>query len=109
MGHDHAVQVARTQPAKLAAMEGLFQTTQGAALTLWGFPDVKNETVYVNIGVPKMLSFLVDFDFNSTIQGLTEFPAPGLAADRRRVLSVSVHDFVRRTVRAGSLGGAAAG
>jgi len=83
VGHDHAVQVARTQPIKLAAIEGLFETTQGAPLTIWGFPDARNETVYLNIGLPKMLSFLVDFDFNSTIKGLNEFPRsdwPPLAA-----------------------------
>lgn len=73
-GHAHAVQVAETQPAKLAAFEGLFETQEGAAMVVWGFPDVETQTVRFNIAIPKMLSLLAYFDPNAAIPGLDQFP-----------------------------------
>ncbi len=73
-GHGHAVQVAETQPAKMAAYEALFETQDGAAMILWGFPDVERQKVYLNIAIPKFLSFMIDFDPNSTVAGLDQFP-----------------------------------
>ncbi len=74
VGHFHSVQVAETQPAKMAAFEGLFETQSGAALAIWGFPDVQQQTVHLRIAIPKLLSFLLDFDPNSTVVGLDQFP-----------------------------------
>ena len=74
VGHIHAVQVYETQPAKMAAYEALFETQDGAAMILWGFPDVEKQKVYLNIAVPKLLSLLIHFDPNSTITGLDQFP-----------------------------------
>ena len=45
-GHAHAIQVAETQPAKMAAFEGLFETTSRAGLSVFGIPDAENETVH---------------------------------------------------------------
>ncbi len=73
-GHFHGVQVAKTQPAKLAAYEALFRDTAGAGLAIWGFPDVANRKVYLDIRIPKLLSFLIDFNPNSVIPGLERFP-----------------------------------
>ncbi|HHS97875.1 MAG TPA: cytochrome ubiquinol oxidase subunit I [Chloroflexi bacterium] len=73
VGHFHSVQVARTQPAKLAAFEALFETERGAALVLWGFPDVSARTLRLEISLPRMLSFLLDFDPNSSVAGLDQF------------------------------------
>jgi cytochrome bd ubiquinol oxidase subunit I len=74
LGHAHSVQVAKTQPAKMAAFEALYDTQEGAPLALFGIPDAKNQKNYLYIGIPKMLSFLIDFDFNSEVKGLNEFP-----------------------------------
>lgn len=74
LGHNHSVQVALTQPAKMAALEGLFQTTRGAPLGIFGFPDVAQRTVHLYLGIPKLLSFLVHFDPNAEILGLDAFP-----------------------------------
>ena len=41
LGHYHAIQVAYTQPIKLAAFEGLFSTTTSAPLLLFGVIDGK--------------------------------------------------------------------
>ena len=66
--------VARYQPAKLAAMEGLYQTTQGGApIHLFGIPDSKSRVVRFNIEFPGLLSFLVHRDFKTPVSGLDRF------------------------------------
>lgn len=73
-GHFHSGQVGLTQPAKMAAFEGLFRTEPGAGLVIWGFPDPANQTVRLRIAVPKLLSFLLYFDPNAVVAGLDQFP-----------------------------------
>lgn len=73
-GHGHAVQVAETQPAKLAAYEALFETQSGAAMVVWGFPDVENQRLRLSIAIPKLLSFMAYLDPNATITGLDQIP-----------------------------------
>ena len=74
-GHHQAQKVAETQPAKLAAFEGLFETPEeGAPLYLWGFPDEENQRLRMAIGVPGLLSFLVHGNFHETVPGLDQFP-----------------------------------
>jgi cytochrome d ubiquinol oxidase subunit I len=73
-GHRSAVQVANTQPAKLAAFEALFKTPQGGApLYLFGHPDPVTEEVKFGVAIPGMLSFLVHGDFNKPVTGLDQF------------------------------------
>ncbi len=66
--------VAQYQPAKLAAFEGLFKTTKGAPLTLFGIIDMRNEEIKHSIGIPSLLSFLAFHDFNAEVKGLDQFP-----------------------------------
>jgi cytochrome d ubiquinol oxidase subunit I len=73
-GHAHSVQVARTQPEKMAAFEALWQTKDGAPFTVFGIPDEKNERTLLAVRIPKMLSWLVHFDPNGRVLGLDEFP-----------------------------------
>lgn len=73
LGHLHAIQVIETQPEKAAVMEGLFETTKGAPLYLAGYVDEQNEKTY-GIYIPRMLSILYNFNLNSEIKGLREFP-----------------------------------
>jgi len=72
-GHAHAVKVIDQQPLKAAAIEGLYETVKGAPLYALGWVDEKNEKTY-GIYMPKFLSFLYNFDFNSEIKGLRAFP-----------------------------------
>jgi cytochrome bd ubiquinol oxidase subunit I len=73
-GDSHARVVARHQPAKLAAMEGLYKSTDsGAPLHIFGIPDSKSKTVRFDIEIPGMLSFLVHRDFNKPVPGLDQF------------------------------------
>lgn len=73
-GHGHAVQVAETQPEKMAAFEALWETQDGAGFAVFGIPDEKNQKTHMYIGIPKLLSFLIHFDPNARVQGLNEFP-----------------------------------
>lgn len=72
-GHSSADGVAKNQPAKLAAFEGHFDSTQSADMYLFGWVDKKNQKVY-GPAIPGGLSFLVHFDFEKPIQGLNDFP-----------------------------------
>ena len=73
-GHIHSVQVAETQPEKMAAFEALYESQEGAPFALFGIPDVKNEKILFAIKIPKFLSFLIHFDPNARVEGLNEFP-----------------------------------
>ncbi len=69
-----AKHVAEYQPVKLAAMEGQWETEQGAPLRIGGWPDEATEETYYSIEIPYALSFLAHADFNAEIKGLKEFP-----------------------------------
>ena len=71
-GHMSAQGVAKNQPAKLAAFEGLYNTTSNAPLVIAGIVDEKNERV-LGISMPGMLSFLAHNDFHTPVTGLNEF------------------------------------
>jgi len=71
-GHSSAQGVGKNQPDKLAAFEGLYQTTSNAPLVLAGWVDEKNERV-VGISAPGLLSFLAHNNFHTPVTGLNEF------------------------------------
>lgn len=74
-GDHHAKQVARTQPAKFAAMEGLYDTTTGAPLILWALPpDQERKREGPEVLVTNLTSFLAFGDFQAPVKGLNEFP-----------------------------------
>jgi cytochrome d ubiquinol oxidase subunit I len=74
-GHDQAQTVAATQPAKMAAFEGIYRTTQdGAPLYLFGVPNNAKERVGGGLGVPGLLSFLISGDASRPVPGLDRFP-----------------------------------
>jgi cytochrome d ubiquinol oxidase subunit I len=72
-GHRSAVGVARHQPAKLAAFEGLYQTAPQAGLALWGWVDEGAETVRGGLVLPGWLSWLAHGDAAMAVTGLREF------------------------------------
>lgn len=73
-GHMHAVQVGKTQPVKMAAIEGLWDTKDGAPLSVWGFPVQSDKKTYFEIGIPKLLSLMLFGDPGARVQGLNDFP-----------------------------------
>ena len=64
--------VAKTQPVKLAALEGLAKTQKGAPEHLLGWYD--GDGVEYGIKIPKLLSLLAFHDPNATVQGLDTVP-----------------------------------
>lgn len=62
------------QPATLAAMEGLFETTHGAELILIGQPDMEKLRIDNPIHIPNMLSFLSYYRWSAEVRGLDAFP-----------------------------------
>ncbi len=73
-GHWHAVQVAHTQPAKFAALDGHFETGAYAPMVVAGIPDADEERVRGKVAIPYMLSILVGMDPATEIRGLKDFP-----------------------------------
>lgn len=73
-GHYTGHVVAKTQPVKLATMEGLFHTQRGAPLSIGGIPDVDAQVTRYAIKIPGGLSFLATNDFNGEVQGLDKVP-----------------------------------
>lgn len=69
-----AKDVARRQPAKLAAMEGHYHTERGAALVLGGIPDDKAQRVRYGLELPYMLSVLAHGDPRAEVIGLDRIP-----------------------------------
>jgi cytochrome bd ubiquinol oxidase subunit I len=69
-GDISARSVAQWQPAKLAALEGQFQTERGAPLRIGGLPDVNARKTRFAIEIPRGLSFLAFHDFNAEVKGL---------------------------------------
>ena len=65
--------VAKNQPAKLAAMEGVFKTTDFTPAAVIGWADKETQTVK-GIQVPGLLSFMVYRDFNTPVAGLDQIP-----------------------------------
>lgn len=73
-GDISAKDVAKRQPAKLAAMEAHFETKKSAPLIIGGIPDIANKKVNYAIELPGFLSFLAHGDFNAEVKGLDGIP-----------------------------------
>ncbi len=73
-GDISAKDVAQRQPAKLAAMEALYNTEKPAPLLIGGIVDEKNKTVKNYIEIPGALSFLAHGDFKAEVKGLDQIP-----------------------------------
>ena len=74
-GDFHAVEVAKTQPAKFAAMESVWESKQGVGLNLLLIPNAEGECNDVEkFCIPNMVSLLAFHTPNAEIKGLKEFP-----------------------------------
>ncbi len=71
-GHQSAVGVAKHQPAKMAAFEGLYETKAHAPLALIGWINEEQQRAYV-LGIPGLLSVFVHGDASKPVIGLNEF------------------------------------
>lgn len=74
-GDFHAVEIAKVQPAKFAAMESVWDTQKNVPMHLLLVPDEANErNAVATASIPGALSFLAFHDTNAEIKGLKDFP-----------------------------------
>lgn len=72
-GANQAIEVSKQQPAKLAAMEGVYATRSCAPMYILGWTDQHTERT-TGIAVPCLLSFLTDQNLDATVTGLEATP-----------------------------------
>ena len=75
LGDLHGLNTRAYQPAKLAAMEGLWDTSAPAPLTLFGIPDQKAEVNHDAIEIPELGSLILTHSLGGEVKGLKAFPA----------------------------------
>jgi cytochrome d ubiquinol oxidase subunit I len=74
IGDLHGLNTFEHQPAKVAAMEGLWDTQKGAPLVLFGWPDQKEETTRYSLEIPKLSSLILTHELDGEVKGLKEWP-----------------------------------
>jgi cytochrome d ubiquinol oxidase subunit I len=74
-GDAHGVNTLQYQPAKIAALEGDFETRSGAPLILFGLPNMQTERTDYAVEVPRLGSLILTHSWNGTIRGLKAWPA----------------------------------
>lgn len=82
IGDFHGLNTLEHQPAKVAAIEAVWETEKGAALTLFGFPDEEAKTTHMAIKIPKLASLILTHEMEGELQGINDFPGehPPVAA-----------------------------
>ncbi|MCT8127382.1 cytochrome ubiquinol oxidase subunit I [Alishewanella sp. BS5-314] len=74
VGDLHGLNTLEHQPQKIAAMEGIWHTQQGAPLVLFAIPDAETQTNRFALEVPKLASLILTHDLNGELKGINEFP-----------------------------------
>jgi cytochrome bd ubiquinol oxidase subunit I len=75
VGDQHGLNTRHYQPAKIAAIEGLWETEKGGtALNLFGIPDMNAEETRYAIKIPHLGSLILTHSWDGEIRGLKEFP-----------------------------------
>ncbi|MBP6616663.1 MAG: cytochrome ubiquinol oxidase subunit I [Burkholderiaceae bacterium] len=74
MGDLHGLNTLKHQPAKIAAIEGIWHTEKSAPLTLFGLPNEKEGRTDYAVKIPKLASLILAHDIDAELQGLNEFP-----------------------------------
>ena len=72
-GDLHGLNTLQHQPAKIAAMEGIWDTERGAPVLLFAIPDEKTRSNHFAIGIPKAASLILTHDADGDIKGLNDF------------------------------------
>lgn len=73
-GHNSAMGVSETQPAKLAAFEAHYPESAPGDMYLFGWVDDENQEVNFGVKIPGMLSWLLHYDSEVPVTGLNAFP-----------------------------------
>ena len=73
LGDLHGLETMKTQPAKLAAMEGVWQTQTGVPAVLFAWPDEKTRQNKYEISIPKLGSLYLTHSLDGEVKGLDDF------------------------------------
>jgi cytochrome d ubiquinol oxidase subunit I len=73
MGDLHGLNTFEHQPAKVAAMEAVWDDTRGAPLLLFAIPDEAQRTNHFEIAIPKLASLILTHDSDGLVRGLNSF------------------------------------
>lgn len=73
LGDLHGLNTFEHQPQKVAAMEGVWHTEQGAPLLLFAIPDEEQQTNHLELGIPNLASLILTHSLDGEIRGLTAF------------------------------------
>jgi len=73
IGDLHGLNVRDVQPAKLAAMEGHWETGENVPLLLFAWPDEAAEENHFEIGIPNGASLIITHEMDGEITGLKDF------------------------------------
>ena len=72
-GDLHGLNTLKHQPAKLAAMEGIWETQRGAAAVLFAIPNAKERKNDYELSIPKLASFYLTHDADGLVRGVNSF------------------------------------
>ncbi len=73
VGDLHGLNTLEHQPQKVAAMEGVWETQEGAPLLLFAIPDEESRENHFEIGIPKLASLILTHEMDGEIKGLNDF------------------------------------
>lgn len=73
VGDMHGLNTLEHQPAKVAAMEGVWETERGVPMLLFAVPNKETRSNDYEIGIPKLASLILTHDWDGEIKGLNEF------------------------------------
>jgi cytochrome bd ubiquinol oxidase subunit I len=73
VGDLHGLNTFEHQPQKIAAMEGVWETEQGAPLLLFAIPDEKTRSNHFPIAIPNMASLILTHKADGEVRGLNDF------------------------------------
>ena len=73
VGDLHGLNTLHHQPAKLAAMEGIWETHQGVPAVLFAIPDQATQSNHYELAIPKLASLYLTHDWNGEVQGIKSF------------------------------------
>ena len=74
VGDMHGLNTLKHQPAKIAAMEGIWEAERGAPLTLFGIPDQEAGKTHLAIKIPKLASLILTHEWDGELKGIRDFP-----------------------------------
>ncbi|MBX9872359.1 MAG: cytochrome ubiquinol oxidase subunit I [Burkholderiaceae bacterium] len=75
VGDLHGLNTLKHQPAKLAAMEGIWETQRGAPAVLFALPDQATQSNKYELAIPKLASLYLTHDWDGEVQGIKDFGA----------------------------------